>query len=326
MFKKFRQRIYNDFNIKKQAEELGVRVWQSPSFLFIVMGIVIVGAMSGVEIISSHYDSPSVLIISECSVVVVLFTIGNFIIKVVEEIAKANKMKSEFVQIASHQLKTPIAEMNWQLELLMSKFKIGLDEQQEDLLKGIANSNQRMGRLVNDLLDVARIDQGQLALTQDKIDFCSLMHEAVENKKQIAEARGVELRDSCPVTPVRLIVDKRRVMVVLDNLLSNAIKYIDGKGVVEIFMEETDHHVKVCVRDNGVGIPSNEQDNIAEKFFRSNNTIKNKTEGTGLGLYITKNIIEQSGGKFWFKSEEGVGSEFYFTLPFERKYDDRHKL
>ncbi|EKE25585.1 MAG: hypothetical protein ACD_5C00104G0001 [uncultured bacterium] len=100
-----------------------------------------------------------------------------------------------------------------------------------------------------------------------------------------------------------------------DNLVSNAIKYIDGHGVVEIFLEEKDGMVQVCVRDSGVGIPRSEQAKIAQKFFRSNNSIKNKTDGTGLGLYIAKNIVEQSGGSFWFKSEEGVGSEFYFTLP-----------
>lgn len=318
-----KQRIYDEFNLKKQADELGVKIWQSPSFLFIAMGIVIIGAMGGVYLVSAHYDSPEVLALSELVVVALLFTIGSLIIKTVEEIAKANKMKSEFVAIASHQLKTPIAEMNWQIELLLSKFQAGLDGKQEELVKGISLSNDRMGRLVNDLLDVARIDQGQLALSKDKIDFCNLVHEAVENQRKIAEAKEVELRDSCPVVPVNITIDKRRILVAFDNLLSNAIKYTGSKGIVEVFLEETEHHVRVCVRDSGVGIPKAEQVRIGQKFFRSNNSVKNITDGTGLGLYIAKNIIEQSGGEFWFKSEEGVGSEFYFTLPTKKEVSNK---
>ena len=98
-------------------------------------------------------------------------------------------------------------------------------------------------------------------------------------------------------------------------MVSNAVKYINGKGMVDVILEQKDDMVQVCVRDNGVGIPKAEYGNIAKKFFRSNNLIKNQTDGTGLGLYITKNIVEQSGGKFWFTSIENVGSEFYFSLP-----------
>lgn len=312
---KFKQRILDEFNLVKQADDLGVRVWQTPSFLFIVMGLVIIAAMTGVYVISKNYDSPEIVVLSESAVVVLLFTIGNLVIKTVEEIAKANKMKTEFVSVASHQLKTPIAEINWEIELLLSKFSTGLNEKQSEIVKEISHSSEKMGRLVNDLLDVARIDQGQLALSKEKIDICSLIREAVENQRKSASLVGVELRESCPVSPVEIVIDKRRVLVAFDNLVSNAIKYTDGNGVVEIFLEEKDGMVQVCVRDNGVGIPKDEQVKIAQKFFRSNNSIKNKTDGTGLGLYITKNIVEQSGGDFWFKSAENVGSEFYFTLP-----------
>ena len=315
ILQKFKQRVSDEFNLVKQADELGVRVWQTPSFLFIIMGLVIIAAMTGVYFISENYDSPNVLAIGECSVVALLFTIGNFIIRTVEEIAKANKMKTEFVSIASHQLKTPIAEINWEIELLLSKFSSGLSASQSEIVGEISHSSEKMGRLVNDLLDVARIDQGQLALNKEAIDICTLVHEAAETHKKTAKLASVELRDSCPVSPVEVIVDKRRILVAFDNLVSNAIKYIDGRGVVEIFLEEKDGLVQVCVRDNGVGIPKSEQTKIAQKFFRSNNSIRNKTDGTGLGLYIAKNIIEQSGGEFWFKSAENVGSEFYFTLP-----------
>lgn len=311
---KLKQRIYDEFNLVKQADELGVTVWQTPSFLFIVMGVIIISVMTGVYYVSKNYDSPEMVVLAESAVVALLFTIGNFIIRVVEEIAKANKMKTEFVSIASHQLKTPIAEMNWQLELLMSKFQTGLDQKQEELVKGISHSSEKMGRLVNDLLDVARIDQGQLALNKEKINFCALAHDVIESQQILAKTNSVELRDSFPLAPVEIFMDKRRVAIAFENLVSNALKYTKKGGLVEVLMVEDGKMVKVCVRDNGVGISKTDQVKIAQKFFRSS-LIKDETDGTGLGLYITKNIVEQSGGKFWFNSEIGVGSEFYFTLP-----------
>lgn len=310
-----KQRILDEFNLKKQADELGVSVWQSPSFLFIVMGVIIVAAMTGVFFISRYYDSPEVLIISESTVVMLLFTIGNFIIKTVEEVAKANKMKTEFVSIASHQLKTPVSEMKWNIELLLSKCAEGLNAQQAGIVKEIAHSGEKMGRLVNDLLDVARIDQGNLPLKRDGINLQELIEESIESQKALALSAGVKIKKSFQSGEFGIIADKRRISVVLDNLISNAIKYTDKEGVVEIILENKDDLIEVCIRDNGVGIPKNEQENIAKKFFRSNNSFKNKTDGTGLGLYIAKNIVEQSGGAFWFKSIENVGSEFYFNLP-----------
>jgi len=310
-----KQKIINEFNLKKQADDLGIKVWQTPSFLFIVMGVIIVAAMTGVYVISKHYDSIEVLVLSESIVVALLFTIGNFIIKSVEEVAKSNKMKSEFVSIASHQLKTPISEMKWEIELLLSKFSEGLTEKQKEVVGEIAHSGAKMARLVNDLLDVARIDQGNLALAKDKVNMRKLIEEAVEMQKEFALLSNVKIKTTFKSKRLDVIADKRRILVVLDNLISNAIKYIEEKGTVEIVLDGNAEMIQVSVRDNGVGIPKSEQANISEKFFRSNNLIKNKTDGTGLGLYIAKNIVEQSGGSLWFESIENVGSEFYFTLP-----------
>jgi two-component system sensor histidine kinase VicK len=142
-----------------------------------------------------------------------------------------------------------------------------------------------------------------------------MVQEAIASQKEAALTSKVTLNMSCPVSSLKIVADKRRISVVLDNLISNAIKYANEKGMAEIFLESKDDAIQVCVRDNGVGIPSSEQGKISEKFFRSSNAVKKKTDGTGLGLYIAKNIIEQSGGSFWFKSTEKVGSEFYFTLP-----------
>jgi signal transduction histidine kinase len=322
----FRENILDEFNLRKQANELGVKIWQTPSFLFIAMGIIITSALAGVYIVSVNYDSPQVIVISEALLVILLFIIGNAIIKTVEEVARSNKMKSEFVSIASHQLKTPISEMKWQMELLLTKFSDGLSPKQREIFNEVSHSEEKMGRLINDLLDVARIDQGQLALIKENMNFCEMVDDAVTSQQTFAKSMNVDLEVLCNFKKLMVNVDKRRISVVLDNLLSNAIKYIDGKGKVEVLIENIDGFAQFCIRDNGVGIPRNEQSNIFQKFYRSNNSIKNQTDGTGLGLYIAKNIIDQSGGKLWFKSIENVGSEFYFTLPLVAEKKEKEVL
>ncbi len=293
-------------------------VWQAPSFLFIVMGVVIVVIMSVVYLITQKYDAPEVLILSEIAIVTLLFTVGNFIIQSIEQMAKTNKMKSEFVSIASHQLKGPLAQINWEVELLLAKNREGLNEKQCAIIKRIADSNERMARLVNDLLDVARIDQGSLVLNQERFDLLQLVKKVVENNRFLAKANNVEIEIVCKENQKIVINgDRRRIGIVLDNLLSNAIKYINRKGLVKIKIVKKKHEVLVSVKDNGIGIPLWQQDNVFEKFFRSANASRYQITGTGLGLYISKNFVEKSGGKMWFKSEENKGSEFFFTLPLE---------
>lgn len=312
---KFLKKILDDLNIKKQSEELGISIWQTPSFLFILMGLVIIAVMTVVYFLSKRYESIEFLVISESIVVVFIFTIGNFIIGSVEQMARMNKMKSEFVSIASHQLKAPLAEISWEIELLMSKNKEGLNDKQEEIIRGISKSNTRMAKLVNDLLDVARIEQGRLALSREKVNVLKLVDNVVENNVIIAKANNVEIEVKKAEKIPELTIDRRRIGVVLDNLLSNAIKYIKGKGTVNVETKIKNGQVVISVEDNGVGIPKHQQKNVFEKFFRSDNVSRYQVSGTGLGLYIAKSIVDQSGGEIWFKSKENVGTKFYFSLP-----------
>jgi len=315
MRKKLIRRIFDGFNLKKEANELGVSVWQTPSFLFIIMGMIIIVAMTGIYFIAQNYDSPELLIASESVVVMILFVIGNFIIKSIEEIARANKVKTEFVSIASHQLKTPLSEISWEVELFISKFSAGLDEKQLGIIKEIGKSNGKMIRLVNDLLDVARIDQGRLALNAEPMDLCAVARDVIEGSKVIAQASNVKLSIKTGKHIPMVIGDKRKMWIVLDNLISNGIKYIEKGGKVDVIVSREGENVKVQITDTGVGISSNQRDMIFQKFFRIESATKNQTEGTGLGLYIAKNIIEQSKGTIWFTSKENEGSTFFFTLP-----------
>ena len=312
-------KIVNDLNIKKQAEDLGVSVWQTPSFLFFGLGIFLIGIMFVLYYISRNNSSPEVLIASETVVVIIILTIGNFLIKSVESIAMANKAKSEFVSIASHQLKTPISGINWSTELLLSKYGKGLSEKQISIIKDIILSGDKMNRLVNDLLDVARIDQGDLFLASEKIDIMKLTSDIIKQNKILADSCNATVNVVSESGEIKINGDKRRIGVVIDNLISNAIKYIEYGGYVEVRVKKMKKIIVFCVKDNGIGIPESQQRRVFNKFFRSSNSARLKTTGTGLGLYIARNIVEQSGGKMWFKSIEQIGSSFCFSIPINLK-------
>jgi len=308
-------KIINDLNFKKQAKELGISVWKTPSFLFLLMGIITVVAMTSVYYVSSFSDSPEALVIAESIVVITIFSIGNSIISEVDRIARLNKMKSEFVSVASHQLRTPLSAIRWETELLMTKLGKGLDEKQKNGIETINFLAIRMTRLVSDLLDVARIDQGRLILKKSCFDLEKVVQETVHSLVLLAKGKNISIVFKNNSTPVIVVGDVEKLRLAIENLISNAIKYTDGRGKVEVSVRKKNGFVIFNSKDNGVGIPEEQQSQVFNKFFRSDNAVKYQTEGTGLGLYIAKNIIEQSGGKIWFRSREGVGSIFSFSLP-----------
>jgi len=307
--------IINDLNIKKQAKELGVSVWQTPSFLFILMGLVTIIAMTATFYISKNYDDPSILVIAECVVVATIFSIGNSVIQEIEQMARVNKMKTEFVFVASHQLRTPLSAILWEIELLIKKRGKGLNEKQLESLSSISLLSGRMARLVSDLLDVARIDQGKLMLRKDKIDLSAIVDEIVKTLNPLIQSKNLQVvfkkyRYKCLVSG-----DAEKLRLAVENLVSNAVKYSNNKGKIEIKIKKDGTNLIFSIQDNGVGIPASQQKMVFNKFFRSDNVVKYQTEGTGLGLYIAKNIVEQSGGEIWFQSKEDNGTTFNFSLP-----------
>jgi len=308
-------RIINDLNLKKQARELGISVWRTPSFLFLMMGLITVIAMTATYFISKNYDSPEVLVLAESIVVAVIFIIGNSVISGVEQIARLNKMKTEFVFVASHQLRTPISAISWETELMLSKRSVGLNDKQKESLKTISLLSARMTRLVGDLLDVSRIDQGRLMLKKEKVNLGKIIEDVLKITLPLADAKKIKMifekKEKVPL----VMGDQEKLKLAVENLISNAVKYTLNHGKVEIRLVKNNDNLIFSVKDNGVGIPAEQQKMVFNKFFRSDNVVKYQTEGTGLGLYIAKNVVEQSGGKIWFQSIESVGTIFSFSMP-----------
>ncbi|MDQ1284549.1 MAG: Histidine kinase protein [Patescibacteria group bacterium] len=308
-------KIVNDLNLKKQAEELGISVWQTPGFLFLILGAVAITVMSATFYLSQNYDSPEILVLSESAVSIVILIVGNSVIGIFEQMAKVNKLKSEFVSVASHQLRTPLSAIRWETELLLSKLKKGLSDKQVKNIESISLLSARMTRLVNDLLDVTRIDQKRLLLKKEPVNISILAEEAIAEATSLAKSRNVEIAFTPKKNLPKVIGDREKIKMVIENLVGNSIKYTTNRGKIEIKVCKKDNYIFFSIKDNGVGIPEEQQNRVFDKFFRSDNCVKYQTDGTGLGLYIAKSIVDQSGGEMWFNSVENLGSIFNFKLP-----------
>jgi PAS domain S-box-containing protein len=230
---------------------------------------------------------------------------------------RVERMKSQFVSIAAHQLRTPLSILKWSLDMLKDGDIGKITEEQKTFVQKIYITNERMIRLVNDLLNVARIEEGRYVYQPKTVNFIELVENVFESLKSLAKKRDIEFKFIKPRVrkPPIVKVDVEKIILALRNLTENALLYTEPKGRVEVKVKKKKREVEFSVKDTGIGIPKTQQDRVFSKFFRGGNVVRMETEGTGLGLFITKNIIEAHRGKIWFQSKEGKGSTFFFTLP-----------
>jgi len=234
----------------------------------------------------------------------------------VSEERAIDKAKTEFVSLASHQLKTPLSAVNWYTEMLMDQDVGSINERQHEFLKEILEGNQRMVKLVNSLLNVSRIDMGTLSISPEPVDIVEMTDSMLNELQYGIKAKDLKIIKRYEGNFPKINLDPSLMRVVVQNLLSNAVKYTREGGLIEVEVKKQDDQTAfMLVRDNGYGIPKAEQSNIFKKLFRADNVKSKKVEGTGLGLYVAKAVIEAFEGKIWFESEENKGTSFYITLP-----------
>lgn len=237
--------------------------------------------------------------------------------------AKDKKKKSDseadFVNLTSHQLRTPLSGTKWLLELLQKSDTGNLNSKQKNFIEKIYASNERMIALVNDLLEVARIGEGSSRLYLQPTDMTSLIRGLLKEKAPAIKKKRLQISFTTEYEPFPAArTEMNKIRQAINNLLSNAIAYTPEGGKIVVDLKIQDDLMLASISDTGVGIPKEQQKNIFNKFFRGSNVLSIETAGTGLGLYISKAFIEASGGKLWFKSEVGKGTTFYFTLPIAR--------
>jgi len=225
-------------------------------------------------------------------------------------------MKSEFVSIAAHQLRTPLSAIKWTLVMLIDGDLGSLSEDQKGLVQKAYDSNERMVSLINDLLNVSRIEEGRYLYKPSHISFNEVIDPLIEVYKPELKRRGVNFEVKIPKKQLpKVVVDTEKITLVVQNFLDNAMKYTPKGGKVSFLISVKDKEIEVSVKDTGVGIPQDQQKRLFSKFFRAANVIRMETEGSGLGLFICKNIINSHKGKIWFQSKENEGSNFFFSLP-----------
>lgn len=234
---------------------------------------------------------------------------------------EVDRAKTEFVSLASHQLRTPLTAINWYSEMLLSGDVGKVTEEQERYLKEVYRGSQRMVRLVNDLLNVSRLETGGILVEPIPTKINSLIADVIKESRFVEMDHEIPVNFEKPSEEIELAIDSDLLRQVLRNLISNAIRYCAGRPDTEVTLKleqrpvyNTDSLV-ISITDNGIGIAKEDQHLVFEKFFRGANAEKVSAVGTGLGLYIAKMLVEKWGGKIWFESEEGKGTAFYVTIP-----------
>lgn len=272
----------------------------------------------GLGVIFSH---PGLKAAGKKEVLVNLTTIqnGQFAILVLRDIQKSTdleKLRFDFVSMAAHELRTPLTSIKGYLSVFLNENKEQLSKDNLQLLNQADEATDQLATLIENLLSVSRIERGVLNVNLESIDWGLFLSDVVGSFQDSAKQKELELAFSLPTTPLpKLKVDKIRMSEVLNNLLSNAIKYTDPGGKIIVSTKLQDKEITTHVQDTGKGIPPEAQAELFNKFFRVSGPMEGGTKGTGLGLYITKSLVEMHHGRIWVTSEVGKGSTFSFSLP-----------
>jgi len=306
----------DSINIAKQCRKYNLSIWQCPQFLFLILGLVVITSSLAIYFIGIHYsDDPEIVALIILFVSAFLIIIYFSIIKSFERLAEVAKMKSEFVSIVSHQLRAPLSNLKWIVDLLISGKIEHVSEKQAAYLQILRENSQRMEGLVSDLLIVSRLEADSLPFKNTKTSLVKLVKSLILRVEPFIKASNIEIKLTIEENLPDILFDYQRMEQAVGNILDNAARYIRGKGNIEVILKKEENWLCLDIKDNGIGIPKEDQKHIFQKFFRASNAAKVQAQGSGLGLYIAKSIIEKSEGNIYFVSRENEGSTFSINLP-----------
>ncbi|MFN0118018.1 MAG: sensor histidine kinase [Elusimicrobiota bacterium] len=235
--------------------------------------------------------------------------------KRVQELTNANKAKDEFLSIVSHELRTPLTSLTGFLAVLLDEEACPVNVHQKKFLGIAKQSAHRLNLIISDLLDISRIEAGRMNLEMGECAIDQILETSVEGLRATADAKGMVLDlDIKGVLPL-VWADASRIQQVVDNLISNSIKFTDRNGHIEVFAEEKGDCVQVSVKDNGPGLSKPEQEKVFDMFYQADASIRRSTGGAGLGLAISRGIVNMHGGQIMVQSEKGQGATFTFLIP-----------
>jgi signal transduction histidine kinase len=221
--------------------------------------------------------------------------------------------KDDFINMASHELKTPITSINLYLESLARKIKETRNTKEINLIKAIENQTARLQDLVEDLLDVSRIQTGKLNFRKENFRLDELVDEITGSFNGATQQEII----FSPRPKISIRADRFRISQVLTNLIQNAVKYSYGNGSIKVGIKRESGKVLIYITDEGIGIDKDEQEKVFDKLYQANSPTERTYPGLGIGLYISKEIVRRHKGKIWVQSQKGKGSTFYFSLPLQ---------
>jgi signal transduction histidine kinase len=227
-----------------------------------------------------------------------------------------DRLKSDFVANVSHELRTPLTAIKGAVDLVLREVPGPLNEKQTHYLNRVRSNTQHLAGLINDLLDLSKIESEKIEVRSSRVSLAGLVHEVVETLRPVAAEKEIALEATISAPSILVWADRDKINQVLMNLIGNAIKFTPAQGRVEVSAsKDGNESVQVSVSDTGPGIPPGEKQMIFDKFYQIAQAGDSKPKGTGLGLAICKALVELHGGRIWVESDLNHGSTFYFTLP-----------
>lgn len=245
-------------------------------------------------------------------------TIG--MVSILSDITKQkelDQLKNSFVANVSHELRTPLVAIDKSLSLILNKSTGEISPTQEEFLSMAQRNLKRLSHLVNDLLDLSKLEAGKMEFKRQPSSIEKIIDESLEGLNTWAKTKSIEIMKKIQEGLPQVNVDSNRIIQVLNNLIGNAIKFTphNGNVTVEANFQSEKEEIEICVQDTGIGIPKENLPKIFDKFFQVSERVPTDISGTGIGLSIAKEIVELHGGRIWAASEEGQGAKFIFTLP-----------
>lgn len=298
--------------LKEDSQKYGVSIWKLPDVLLLEMAAVNILAMVATYwwAQSAMSDPREGVLLVAVEAVLILF-IGNLIAESSRKVMDNYKLKEEFIDLISHQVKNPLTSIKWNIELLNEK----KTKEQERYMQRLTSSAEKMSELVGDFVYLSRLSRSKKEIHLEKVDLKKLTEEVVKENELFSQAKGIKIKTKFfPKDEFCVKADRKKLEIALDNLVNNAIKYSYEKSEVKIEAWREESRVIVAVKDNGCGIKKENQKRIFEKFYRAENAVKAASDGTGVGLYVAKTLIEEMRGKIWFDSEEDKGTDFYISF------------
>lgn len=232
---------------------------------------------------------------------------------------RLQELRNEFVYIGAHELKTPVTGIKGYLSFILERTDLQLPEDIKHNLTVINELNEHLNKLVGNILEIARSAAGKIEIKLAPVDIAQAIKEIVTELKPLADNKKITITNSTPSRVITILADKEKLKEIFMNLISNAIKYGNENGYINITYELTDTNITTHITNSGVGIPKDEQQYIFSKFFRAENVKASDFQGTGLGLFITKELVDKMNGKIWFTSEENNETSFSISFPFVKE-------